>query len=132
MEVSALSRVVMSPKLNLYPLDYRAAFAFSMLPYPQFHRLALRLAFPQMRSGLTQGELRAYRVSCERQSGLGLASLPVAQTSASGDSTAPEPGHVPFWSKPLPVGKQVLSIFGLLCITAFISDSLCVDLITRS
>ena len=54
MEVSALSREVMSPKLNLYPLDYRAAFASSIIPYSQSRGLALRLAFP--RFGLPQGE----------------------------------------------------------------------------
>ncbi len=32
--------------LNPYPLDYRAVFAFSSILYPQFYRLALRLAFP--------------------------------------------------------------------------------------
>jgi hypothetical protein len=46
MEVSPLSREVMLHKLNLYPLDYRAAFAFSIIPSPQPHGLALRLAFP--------------------------------------------------------------------------------------
>ena len=55
MEVSALSREVMSPKLNLYPLDYRTAFAFSILPYPQSRGLALRLAFPWL-DLLTKGE----------------------------------------------------------------------------
>ena len=47
MEVCSLSREVMSLKLNLYPPDYRAAFAFSILPYPQSPGLALRLAFPR-------------------------------------------------------------------------------------
>ena len=46
MEVSPPSREVMLQKLNLYPLDYRAAFACSILPSPQPHGLALRLAFP--------------------------------------------------------------------------------------
>ena len=46
MEVSPLSREVMLHKLNLYPLDYRTAFACSILPSPQSHGLALRLAFP--------------------------------------------------------------------------------------
>jgi hypothetical protein len=50
MEVCTLSREVMSPKLNSYPLDYGAAFASSILPYPQPHRLALRLAFPSERT----------------------------------------------------------------------------------
>ena len=52
MEVSPLSCEVMSHKLNLYPLDYRTAFAFWILPYPQPRGLALRLAFP--RFDLTQ------------------------------------------------------------------------------
>jgi hypothetical protein len=55
MEVSPLSREVISPKLNLYPLDYRAASAFSILPYPQPRGLALRLAFPQARNNLASG-----------------------------------------------------------------------------
>lgn len=49
MEVSPLSREVMLPGLNLYPLDYRAAFACSILPYPQPLGLALRFAFPSER-----------------------------------------------------------------------------------
>jgi len=47
MKVSPLSREVMLHKLNLYPLDYRAAFACFILLCPQSHGLALRLAFPQ-------------------------------------------------------------------------------------
>lgn len=46
MEVSPLSREVMLPRLNLCPLDYRAAFACSILPYPQPLGLTLRFAFP--------------------------------------------------------------------------------------
>ena len=79
MEVSTLSREVMLPRLNLYPLDYRAAFACSILPYPQPLELTLRFAFPAEKDSLSLGELRAYHVSCECQSGLGLASPPVAQ-----------------------------------------------------
>ena len=78
MEVSPLSREVMLQKLNLYPLDYRMAFAFSILPYPQPHGLTLRFAFPRQKNS-PLGELRAYHVSCECQSGLGLASLPEAR-----------------------------------------------------
>jgi hypothetical protein len=48
MEVCPLSREVMLHKLNLYPFDYRTAFAFSILPYPQSRGLALRLAFPRL------------------------------------------------------------------------------------
>ncbi len=45
MEVCPLSREVMLQKLNLYMLHYRAAFAFSIVPSPQLHELALRRAF---------------------------------------------------------------------------------------
>ena len=79
MEVGPLSREVMLLKLKLYPLDYRTAFAFSILPYPQPRGLTLRLAFPRQRCCSPLGELRAYHVSCECQSELGLASLPVAR-----------------------------------------------------
>ena len=80
MEVSPLLRETMLPRLSLYPLDYRAAFACSTLPYPQPLGLASRFAFPSEReNSLWLGELRAYHVSRECQSGLGLASLPVAR-----------------------------------------------------
>ncbi len=46
MEVSPLWRETMLPRLSLYPLDYRAAFACSILPCPQPLGLTLRLAFP--------------------------------------------------------------------------------------
>jgi hypothetical protein len=52
MEVSPLSHEAMSrdgAALNLYPSDYRTAFAFSILPYPQPRGLTLRLAFPRLR-----------------------------------------------------------------------------------
>jgi hypothetical protein len=78
MEVSPLSREVMLHKLNLCPLDYRAAFACSILPSPQPHRLALRFAFPHETTDVSEGELRVYHVPSECQSGLGLASPPVA------------------------------------------------------
>jgi hypothetical protein len=86
MEVCPLSREVMLRSvaaLNLYPLDYGAAFALSIVPYPQSCRLALRLAFPhfdfiQSRMKQSEGEQRAYHVPRECQSGLGLAYPPVA------------------------------------------------------
>jgi hypothetical protein len=49
MEVSPLSREVMLPWLNLYPLDYRAAFACSILPFPQSLGFALRLTLPHQK-----------------------------------------------------------------------------------
>jgi hypothetical protein len=65
MEVSPLSREVMLPRLNLYPLDYRAAFACSILPYPQPLGLALRFAFPSQRelSGWENYGLTTFRVN---------------------------------------------------------------------
>src|SRR5260370_14861933 len=58
MEVSPLWRETMLPRLSLYPLDYRAAFACSILPYPQTLGLALRLA------------LQLRRISVWRNTGL--------------------------------------------------------------
>ncbi len=75
MEVGALSR---EARQHLYPSRYKMALAFSILPYPQPRGLTLRFAFPRQNNS-PLGELRAYHVSCECQSGLGLASLPVAR-----------------------------------------------------
>src|SRR6266446_7347670 len=50
---------------NPYPLHYRGAFAFSTFLYPHLHRLPLRVAFPM------PGEIWAYHVSFQCQSGLG-------------------------------------------------------------
>jgi hypothetical protein len=76
MEVGTLSREARS---HLYPSHYKMTFAFSILPYPQPRGLTLRLAFPRRECCSSLGELRAYHVSCECQSGLGLASPPVAR-----------------------------------------------------
>lgn len=46
-EVCPLARGVMFlAEGNPYPVDYRPAFACSVLPYPQCYRRALRYAFP--------------------------------------------------------------------------------------
>jgi hypothetical protein len=73
-EVCPLSRGVMLPYgwRNPYPSHYGTAFAFSTILYPQPHRLALRLAFPE-------GGLWVCHVSFAYPRGLGLASLPVVQ-----------------------------------------------------
>jgi len=66
MEVSPLSREVILPRLNLCPLDYRAAFACSILPYPQLLGLTLRFAFPSQRElspGWENYGLTTFRVS---------------------------------------------------------------------
>src|SRR4051794_3632500 len=60
-------------RLNPCPAHYRPAFASSLVLYPQPHRLALRLAFPE-------GGLRAYHVApLKPLRGLGPASTPVAR-----------------------------------------------------
>ena len=80
MEVGSLSREVILwiTALNLYPLYYRAAFAFSILPYPQRLGLALRFAFSMGELIPIRESYGLYHVSSECQSGLGLASPPVA------------------------------------------------------
>ncbi len=47
MEVSPLARGVMLLARNPYPFHYKTAFASSIIPYPAFHRLALRFAVPE-------------------------------------------------------------------------------------
>ena len=58
MEVGSLSReaILRITALNIYPVYYRAAFAFSILPHPQRLGLALRFA-------LSMGELISIRES---------------------------------------------------------------------
>ena len=75
MEVCPLSREVMLPygRRNLCPPRYETAFAFSTILYPQFHRLALQLAFPK------GGELRAYHVPLVYLRELGPSSTPGVQ-----------------------------------------------------
>jgi hypothetical protein len=62
MEVCPLSREVILLWLNPYPFRYKTAFAFSILPYPQPHRLALRLAFPY---GRFTGLPRSSTIPCD-------------------------------------------------------------------
>ena len=59
-EVCPLSRGVMFlDEGNPYPVDYRSAFAFSVLPYPPHCRRALRHAFPGgSTTGLPSSKLR--------------------------------------------------------------------------
>ena len=81
MEVCPLSREVMLriTALNLYPLDYRAAYASSIIHTRSPVGLPCGSLSLNREVIFGEGELRAYHVSCERQSGLGLASPPVAQ-----------------------------------------------------
>src|SRR5262245_43393116 len=64
-EVGSLSREGMSSVggLTLYPLDYRAALACSLVLCPLPHRLPLRVAFPG------GGGQRVYHVPRVKQSG---------------------------------------------------------------
>ena len=71
-EVGPLSREVLYPvdcahgtasRFNLYPPHYRETFASSTIPYPQTHRLALRLAFPNGRDHREVYGLTTFRAS---------------------------------------------------------------------
>ena len=89
MEVSPLSRAV----INRYPLHYTVAFAFSTIPYPPSHRLALRLAFPHGRtSGLPRSACRPEWVRSRLFAG------GASVCERRGESSATRP--LTFWSKP--------------------------------
>jgi hypothetical protein len=60
--------------LNPYPPQDKAAFACSILLYPQPYRLALRLTFPE---GRTTGLPRSVSVSARGRSGLSAGGLPL-------------------------------------------------------
>src|SRR5262249_3741576 len=94
---------------TLDPVDYRAAFASSLIPPPLPHQLPSQSAFP--RGGAT-GLLRSPPRSLRGED------WPLGGWSAlrARGAVAPGPDHVPFWSKPD-------SIFGLSLFTAFISTS---------
>jgi hypothetical protein len=79
MEVSPLAREVMLPRLNLCPLDYRSGLRLLHPPLPAAPWARLTAHFPPTRDNLGEGELRAYHVPLECQSGLGLAPSPVAR-----------------------------------------------------
>jgi len=90
MEVCSLSREVMLPvSLNFYSLHYRATFAFSILLYPHFCRLALRLAFPRGRNtGLPRFAISTRWVRSRLYAG--------GAMSAVAKNGAATPGHSPF------------------------------------
>src|SRR5260370_734708 len=94
MEVSPLWRETMLPRLSLYPLDYRAAFACSILPYPQTLGLALRLAFQLRRIsvGRTTGLPRFVRMPEWVRSRLSAGGA----ASASDELGASDLDHLPF------------------------------------
>ena len=95
---------------TLYPIDYRAAFAFSLILPPLPHRRSLQSAFPR-------GEATGVAsFTCSITPGARSCLSAGGASSATGDIATPVPGHVPFWSKPD-------SILGLSLFTAFISTS---------
>ena len=77
--------VAFDRRLNLYPFDYRTAFACSLLLYPPSHRHALRRAFPNDLGGCVGGR-RAYHVPPLSLCGLGRASPPVVRQLRQGSS----------------------------------------------
>ena len=116
-EVCPLSRGVMSPRLNSYPLYYGAAFAFSLLLYPHRYRLALRRVFPL-------GAIRAYRVPLVCQSGEGPLYPPM--------TVCPRQGKLESLYRPCTFWFKPVSIFGLLRVTTVVREFTFVDHTTQS
>jgi hypothetical protein len=94
-EVCPLSRQdnVVPTGLNLYPRHYSAAFAFSTFLYPKFHRLILRLAFPD---GENYG-LTVFRTTDDEWVRLSLSAGGVL-VSMTEETSAPVPATLPFGS----------------------------------
>ena len=104
-------------RLNSYPTDYRLAFAFSLILYPLPDRFALRSAFlsvNELSLRQTRGLLRS--ADALIMDDLGCDSSPRTRRLRGETASILQPGHLPFWSKPI-------SIFGLLYVTAFIIAS---------
>ena len=97
--------------LTLYPIDYRVAFASSLIPFPLPHERSLQSAFPLGEdNGVTSFIFWITR-------DLGRACRPVVHHPRRETGELPVPDHVPFWFKPH-------SIFGLSLVTTFIGTSL--------
>src|SRR6266550_2738834 len=109
-EVCPLSRPVMLPICryvwrNRYLLDYREAFAFSLMSYPHRHRSTSQWTFP------LQGAIRTYPVPLERRDRLGPFSTPAVWFAHGGGSRNPRT-HCK---------KEPLSILGSLVLTALMN-----------
>ena len=78
-------------ELNPYPPHYRAAFAFSPLLYPLPHRGHLALPLPR---GTALGLPRSVYIPVRVRSHL----FAGGASSASDETTAPDPDHLPFGS----------------------------------
>jgi len=97
--------------LNPYPPDYRAAFAFSDLPYPQLHQPSLRLTCPWW------AERRAYPVPLTWRRKFRCRLYPGELIALAEQWKNVQTAHGRFFVKPV-------SIFGLFPVTRFIADSL--------
>jgi hypothetical protein len=95
----------MSAVLNPYPPYYRAAFAFSGIPYPHPRQPPLRLTFPVLptQNGWRYG-LTVFRMDDSGRLGVGF--IPAGVMASSGFFSQARAARIPFWSKPF-------SIFGL-------------------
>ncbi len=119
MEVSPLSRAMLLPCGSIaIPLITKGPSLFPSSPtrYP--------IGSPCGSLSLAGGH-RAYHVPQTDLNGLGLAYSPVAQRSVRGEGKTPLPGHTPFGPSQLIL--RWFSLFGLLRVTTFTSDSQCVD-----
>src|SRR6266487_388190 len=93
-----------------YLLHYRAAFAFSILLYPQPYRLSLRSSFPCGRA------TDLPRFAHVPRDDVGLACSPVALHLRWGKAEIPQPVHIPF-------GPSLTAPLACYRFTTFISDS---------
>src|SRR4051812_41150866 len=94
-EVSPRSRPgdVVRGGLTLYPVDYRSAFASSLIPPPLPHQRPLQSAFPR---GEATGLLRS---PCRSLRGKVVLHRPVVRHPRQGNSEPLVPDHIPFWFK---------------------------------
>jgi hypothetical protein len=95
---------------TLYPVHYRVAFAFSLIPSPLPQERSLQFAFPWGRDN----GVNSFLFSIAR--GLGRACRPVVLHPRRENGELLVPDHIPFWFKPD-------SIFGLSLVTTFIGTS---------
>ena len=89
-----------------YPPHYRAAFAYSPIPYPLPHRRHLRDAYPE-------GRQRAYHVPPMYREKIRSRLCAGGAASACGQFGRPQPVPVPFWPRPVsPFGLSSLTALG--------------------
>src|SRR3954470_21516997 len=91
--------------LTRYPVDYRPAFASSLIPSPPSRRLPLQSAFPR---GEATGLLRSSRRSLRGR----VVPFGRWRVIRDGDIATPIPGHVPF-------GPSLTASLARLCLRPF-------------